>query len=235
MPLLTDARDDGPHFTDEEVEEILRRAVDVDRGAVSRSARRVSLSELKAIGEEAGIAPEAVDQAVRSLRRRPPAPGGGLFGGPRSLEAEGFAEATLDPDDALELLALVRSAMGRKGQATEIHGAVEWSGGSELVEQYVTMAPSQGGTKVRAVSNLSGLVNLMFGLPLSLSAVLSVVGFINAADEAVALGMVISLLLVPAVFLVLRVVYGVVVRHEAAKLDALVEELVRTVQDDPSG
>ena len=221
--------DEGPRFTDEEAKEILRRAVDVDRSGVGGSAEGVSLSELKAIGEEVGIAPQAVDQAARSLRRSLPPKRGGFFGGPRSVEAERIAGAPLDPTDTAEVLALIRGALGRKGQATEIHGSVEWAGGSELVEQYVTLAPSEGSTVVRAGANLAGLVNLMFGLPLTLTTVLSAVGFVMGADEASLMGMVISVLLVPAVFLVLRVVYGVVVRSEAAKLEALVEELADEV------
>lgn len=226
---MSGSDDEGPRFTDEEAKEILRRAVDVDHSRVAGSPEGVSLSELKAIGEEVGIAPQAVDQAARSLRRGPPPKRGGFFGGPRSLEVEGHAGRPLDEHNTAEVLALVRGALGRKGQATEIHGSVEWTGGSELVEEYVTLAPSDGDTVVRAGANLAGLVNLMFGLPLTLSAVLSAVGFVTAVDEAAAIGMVISLLLVPAVFLVLRVVYGVVVRSEAAKLEGLVEELVDEV------
>ena len=218
--------DGGPRYSDEEAREILRRAVDVDRAGGGASPEGVSLAELKAIGEEVGIAPQAVDQAARSLRRPPPPKRGGLLGGPRSVDVEGFARAPLDPGDATELLALVRSGMGKKGQAAEIHGSVEWSGRSPTAEQYLSIAPADGGTKIRAGSNLAGLTNLLFGLPLSLTAVLSAVGFITAADEAVAIGMVISLLLVPAVFMVLRVVYGAMVRREAAKLEGIVAVLV---------
>lgn len=226
---MSGSDDGGPRFTDEEAKEILRRAVDVDHSSVGGSVEGVSLSELKAIAEEVGIAPQAVDQAARSLQRSLPSKRGGFFGGPRSLEVEGHAGAPLDRTNTAEVLALIRGALGRKGQATEIHGSVEWAGGSEMVEEYVTLAPSEGSTVVRAGANLSGLVNLMFGLPLTLSAVLSAVGFMVAADEAAAVGMVMSLLLVPAVFLVLRVVYGAVVRSEAAKLEGLVEELVDEV------
>ncbi|MBT8487856.1 MAG: hypothetical protein KJO65_03405 [Gemmatimonadetes bacterium] len=228
---MSGSDDEGRRFTDDEAKEILRRAVDVDQSRAGGLSEGVSLSELKAIGEEVGIAPEAVDHAARSLRRNAPSPRGGFFGGPRSVEAEGYAGLPLDPGSTAEVLALIRGALGRKGQATEIHGSVEWAGGSELVEEYVTLAPSEGSTVVRAGANLSGLVNLMFGLPLTLSAVLSVVGFITAVDEASVVGMLISLLLVPAVFLVLRVVYGAVVRSEATKLEELVEVLVDEVGD----
>lgn len=66
---MTDRR-----FSDDEVSEIFRRAAEASQDAASAlpSAEGLTLAELQDIGRQAGLAPEVVADAARSLERQEP-------------------------------------------------------------------------------------------------------------------------------------------------------------------
>ena len=61
---------DRRRFTDREVREILKRAVENEPSGTLPSGRGFSLAELKAIGKDVGIAPTRLEDAARVLLQK---------------------------------------------------------------------------------------------------------------------------------------------------------------------
>lgn len=212
-------------FSDDEVQEILKRAVTASSNKLV-AGDGVSLTELKAIAAEVGIEAEQLESAALEVAREREAPSRrDLLGTSRVLEAERTVAGDLDPDSFPELLTTIRRKLGPKGDANEIRGSLEWSSSSELAERHVMVASTDGNTTIHAASDLSNLAVVAY-LPTGILGLLfSIIGFVAAANEANAVGMILSLLLIPALFTVIRAVVGRVAAREAIKLQHVVDEL----------
>lgn len=80
--------DEGRKYSEGEVTEILRKAVEGEGMTAPAQADGMSLTELKAIGAEVGIDPGRIEDAAHSLVRTPAAQANPLVGGPTAFDYE---------------------------------------------------------------------------------------------------------------------------------------------------
>lgn len=216
-------------FTDREVREILKKAVEQapSRGRTSREG--FTLGELKAIGREVGIAPARLEEAARAVAleggRRP----GALLGAPTVLDVERRVEGELERADTPEVLSLIRRTMGQQGEVEEVGGSLEWSAGSDAVDRYVTLSSKEGTTTIRGSANLSNAVALTY-LPAGLLGLMaSLVGLAEFMREGSITGLVVFLTVLPVLYPILRTVLGKISRAESARLNRVVDDLAQRI------
>ncbi len=222
---------DDVRFSDEELAEILKKASDprnqrpTTSSGVVMHAEGVSLSELRTIGEEVGIDRRRLEDAARAVvRRRGSSPRNRLLG-PLVRDTERTVDGELPVSATPDALALIRRAVGQKGEASEIQDSLEWHSTSEAIDRYVTVTPRDGRTIVRGSTNMTGLAMMTY-LPTGLlSLVLSIIGFMAAANAANPAGMIASLLLVPALYAIVRTLLGRYGSAQADKMERLVDEV----------
>ena len=216
-------------FSDEEVREILRKAV---QKAPSRSLSRregLSLSELKSIGEEVGIDPARLEDAARSVAERKTSAPSRFLGGPTVLDFERKVKGVFQPDDTPEILSLVRRIMGHQGEVDEIHGSLEWQVKGDTGNRYVTLTPKDGTTTIRSSANLSNLAVVTF-LPAGVMGALApIIGLIKFFQNGSEVALIAGVAIVAVLYPVLRAIYSRVSNAEAARLEEVVNELARRI------
>ena len=156
---------DERKFTDEEVQEILKEAVEKAPSRALAKGEGLSLAELKSVGEEVGIDPSRLEDAARSLALRKRNQPNRILGGPTVLNFERKVEGEFDPDDTPEILSVIRRTMSQQGEIEEIRGSLEWSGKGDASETYVTLSSRDGKTTIQGSSNLSGVAVLTYLVP----------------------------------------------------------------------
>ena len=224
---MSDTPLDARKFTDREVRAILKKAVEKTPSRALESGTGLSLAELKTIGEEVGIDPERLEEAARSVVAHGSQREGGLWGGPRVLNLERRIPGEFPAEDAPEILAIIRRAMGHQGSTQEIQGSLEWSATNETISRYVTLSAKDGETTIRTSSNLTGLATVSF-LPVgALGSIFTIAGLAHFIRNGDPFGLVVGLTLLPVLFLIVRKVFGMVGRNEAAKLEQVMEELTK--------
>jgi len=212
-------------FTDGEVREILKRAVERTSSRDVAKREGVSLAELQAIGSEVGISPARLAEAARSvvdsgLQRPNP-----FLGSPTLLSFERRVPRVFDPDDAPQILGAIRRTMGVQGEAAEIRGSLEWSAKGEVGERHVSVSAKDAVTTIRASANLKNVAVATF-LPAGMVGVmLSMFGFIVAAEEGSLGGMVLFLMVLPVLYATLRRILRRVTEREAARLERVLDDL----------
>ena len=221
---------DERRFTDEEVREILKKAVEKapSRALVKREG--LSLAELKTIGEEVGIDPARLEDAARAVavgdRNRP----NRILGAPTVLNFERKVEGEFDPVDTPEILSLVRRTMGTQGEVDEIHGSLEWRAKGDSGERYVTLTPRDGTTTISSSANLTNAAVLTFLPPGIIGLLGTVIGFGTAVNDGSVLGLVFGLGIFPTLYTILRTVFRKISASEAAKLNQVVNDLARLTE-----
>lgn len=227
---MVDTPLDERRFTDQEVHEILKKAVEKAPSRALVKSEGLSLAELKAIGGEVGIDPARLEDAARSI-----ALGGGnrpdrLLGGPTVLHFERKVEGELDPKDTTEILSRIRRTMGRQGEVNEIHGALEWSDKGESGERYVTLSSRDGTTTIRASANLTqaAVVTYLPGGILGFIATLA--GFARFAKSGSEVALIIGLTALPILYPILRTIFKKISSSESAKLQRVVDDLARLTE-----
>jgi len=217
---------DERKFTDREVREILKKAVEHAPSRALANREGLSLSDLKAIGEEVGIDPARLEDAARTValggqdRRKQ------ILGGPTLLNCEHKVQGEFDPEDTAEILSVIRRIMGRQGEAGEIHGSLEWRATGDSGERYVSIASRDGTTTIRSSTNLSNTAILTY-LPVGiLGAIGSLVGLVEFAKSGSEVGLVVFFAVLP-VYAILRTIFSRVSASESAKLQRVVDELAR--------
>mgnify|MGYP001812815172 CR=1 FL=1 len=222
---------DERKFTDREVREILKKAVEKAPSRALARGEGISLSDLKSIGEEVGIDPVRVEDAARAVALRGAPKAFSLLGFERIFGFRRKVKGELDPADTAEVLQIIRRTTGLQGEADEIHGSLEWSAKGEAGERYVTVSSREGTTAISSSANLTQAAIVGY-LPAGITGiVVSAVGFIGSADAGFAPGMIASLLLVPALYAIIRALLRRVGASEAAKLQRVVDDLARLVED----
>ncbi len=227
---MTDTPISERRFTDREVHDILKRAVEEASPRALSKGEGLSLAELKSIGQEVGIDPNRLELAARSVALDGGDRVGGILGGPLVLHAEQRVDGEYEKDDTSEILSRIRKIMGRQGGVDEVHGALEWSSTGEFGARHVSISTKDGVTTIRGSVNLSSLALAMY-LPAGvIGTFLSGLGFFVAANNGNPIPMVLSLLLVPAMFAVMRTIFGKLSRSESAKIHRVVSELVPLIE-----
>ena len=117
---------DGRRFTDREVREILKRAVENEPGAALPANRGFSLAELKAIGKDVGIDPARLEDAGRAVVENRESGFSPIIGIPMVLRCERTVEGELDSTHAATMLSVIRRVMGHHGEASAVSGSLEW-------------------------------------------------------------------------------------------------------------
>ena len=236
---MPDTPIDNRTFTDREVREILKRAVEEVRAAAPSSnavARRegLSLAELKAIGEEVGIDPARLEDAARAVARGDDGGARGLLGGPTNLDVERTVPGEIDPERTHEVLSLIRRVMGERGDVDEIGGALEWSSVSESGSRYVTVAGRDGETTIRGGANLANSVALTYLGPGMVGLIVSIIGVARFVKTGSTIGLLIALVVLAVLFPIMRTVVNRISSRESAKLQRVVDEVARLTEGESS-
>lgn len=227
---MTDAPLIERRFTDQEVREILKKAVErtPSQGLVRREG--MSLAELKAIGEEVGIDPIRLEEAARAVVLRDGNASNRVLGAPTVMTFERKVPGEFDPADTPEILAVIRRAMGYQGEVNEIHGSLEWTAKGDSGERYVTLSPREGMTTICSSANLSNAAVLTF-LPAGIMGLItSLVGLIKFVQDGSQIGLVVCLAVIPILYPILRAIFRKVAGAESAKLQQVVGDLARLTE-----
>ncbi len=221
---------DERRFTDEEVREILKKAVEKapSRGLVKSDG--LSLEELKAIGGEVGIDPARLEDAARTLVRGSGTRPRQIIGGPTVLNFERKVEGEFDPADTPEIISIIRRTMGRQGEVDELHGTLEWRAKGESGERYVTVSSREGTTTISGSANLLQAAIVTFVPAGVIGAAASIAGLLTALNNASGIGVIAVLVLFTTLYSILRTIFGKVSASEAAKLQKVVDELARLTE-----
>lgn len=230
---VSDTPSDETRFTDREVREILKRAVERAPSRAVAKSDGLSLAELKTIGAEVGIDAARLDEAAREVAAKGDRRTNPLIGAPTLLRFERTVDGEIDPDDITRVLSVIRRTMGRQGEVTEIGGALEWSATGEAGERHVTVDSRDGSTTVTGSANLTNAALMAYLPGGALGVIVSLIGLTQAAEAESALGLVFFVTMIPLLYLVLRTILRRVTGSESAKLQQVVDELAR-LTDEPS-
>jgi len=211
-------------YSEDEVAEILDKAVDGDGvGALGRS-EGMSLTELKAIGAEVGIDPDRIENAAHSLVRAPKTKANSLVLGLTDFDFEARVPGEIPADRTPDVIALIRRITGKPGKLSELHGTLEWRTDGDVGSRWVTVSPRDGHTTIRASARLGqgGWISM---IPTAMAAIGSLVPVLNAPSAD---GNMMALLLIPmviALYMMTRGLWSRYARKEAEQLQQVVEEL----------
>ena len=225
---MADTPFDERKFTDQEVHEILKRAVDNRPSSTALTRTEgLSLSELQVIGAEVGIDPQRLEEAARGLTLGTRSWINPLIGAETVLNYERTAEGEFSPDHTHEILSLIRRVMGRHGEVADVRGSMEWSVKSETGERHVTVSPRNGSTTIHSSANLtSGAIGTFVPAGI-MGLIASIVGVVTWGETGNPLGLVAAATVLPTFYAIVRTVLKRVSRTESAKLHQVVDELVR--------
>ena len=227
---MADTPIDERKFTDKEVREILKRAVEKAPSRALAKSEGLSLAELKTIGGEVGIDPARLEDAARALVRGVGAPTNRILGSPTVLNFERKVEGELGPADTPEILSIIRKTMGRSGEVDELHGTLEWRAKGESGERYVTVSSRDGITTISGSANLAQAAIITF-LPGGIIGVMATIaGMLTALNNASGIGFIVVLVLLTTLYAILRTIFGKVSGSIAAKLQKTVDELARLTE-----
>lgn len=216
-------------YSESEFRAILAKAVEEAEGVSPETPDGLSLAEIQEIGAQVGIGPLSLERAARSVA----APGRGisalLAGAPVSVTVSRCVEGELDSVPATEILSVIRTGMGKHGEASELKSLLEWRFSGELGSRTISLSTSDGTTTVQGIADLANAA-IVTHVPLGLLGLLaSGVGFANAANNGSAIGMIVTAGLLPAAHLLARRIYGLLARSERARLGRVVEELTGVI------
>jgi hypothetical protein len=220
-------------FTDEEVREILKKAVEKSPSrALMKKSEGLSLAELKTIGEEVGIDPARLEDAARAVASGGVNRTNPIVGGPTVLNFERTVPAEFDPKDTPDVLSLIRRTLGVQGEVDEIHGSLEWRAQGDIGARYVTVSPREGSTTIMSSANLTNAAVVTY-LPAGIvGCIATMIGLITFVGEGSLIGLIVALAVLPVLYTALRTIYGRVSRTESAKLQLVVNELARLMVEE---
>lgn len=226
---MDDTSLDRRRFSDREIQEILKRAVEryPSKSLESQESKGLSLAELKSIAGEVGIDSHRVEMAARHVATRGMDRPGRVLGAPTVVSFERRVDGEMDPEDTPEVLALIRRIMGQQGEVSEIHGSLEWTVKGDSGERYVTLSSRDGTTVITGSANLTNAAVLTY-LPAGiLGLVTSLVGLIKYVQDGSQVGLILFLAVLPILYPLLRNIFSRIFRSESAKLQEVVEALAR--------
>ena len=134
-------------YTDEEVAEIFRSAAEGPATPVPHSSpsHGLSLADLKAIGREVGIAPDAVARAAQALDVRRNAVSRTLIGLPIGVERRVTLSRRLTDDEWEQLVGVLREVFRARGRTRAEGSLRQWTNGN----LYVLLEPTATGQRIR--------------------------------------------------------------------------------------
>jgi hypothetical protein len=225
--LMSGASVDDRKFTDEEVREILKRAVEKGGSRSLARSEGVSLAELKAIGEEVGIDAQRLEEAAWAVARRGMHRPSTWLGAPTVLTFQRRVTGEVNPEDTPEILGTIRRIMGQQGEVDEIHGTLEWAVKGDVGERYVTLSSREGITTITSSANLTNAAILTY-LPVGIIGLItSLVGLIKYVQDGSTVALVVCLAVLPILYPILRSIMKRISDSQSAKLERVVDELAR--------
>ncbi len=214
-------------FTDQQVREILKRAVEEDISPTMVRGEGLSLTELKDIGTEVGIDPFRLENAARAVLREGQKGPNPIVGAHTVLNFERRVQGEVDSDSTPEILSIIRRNMGPSGEISEIHGFLEWSSKGDFGERHIGLTSQHGVTSITASANLTNAAIQTYVPAGMIGLICSILGMVQAADADLLVGMIFFFSLIPALYLVLRTIYGRISKSVEAKLEKVVDELAQ--------
>jgi hypothetical protein len=228
---MADTPMDERRFSDREVREILKKAVEKAPSRALTNREGLSLAELKAIGEEVGIDPARVEDAARAVAGVGERRSSSLLGGPTILNFQRRVKGGFGEEDTPEVLSVIRRTTGLQGETDEIHGSLEWKAEGDAGGRYVTLTPRDGHTTITASANLTNTAILTYLPAGTIGLITAVVGFIKFAQDGSQMGLIVGLAILPVLYGILRTIMSRVSRSEANKLQRVVEELALLAEE----
>jgi hypothetical protein len=221
---------DERRFTDEEVREIIRRAVERPQaGAVARRDG-LSLAELKTIGAEVGIDPARLEEAAQAVAAGDQSGAGAITGVPRTLYFERTVDGSIEASDTADVLSTVRRIMGHHGDVREIHDSLEWSTSGDAGTRHVTVTSKDGHTTIRTSANLTTLAVVSY-LPAGvLGVIATTIGTVGFAESGSVLALLGGVSALPVLYGVVRGMLRRVTRSESAKLQRVIDDVAAMVR-----
>ncbi len=218
-------------FSEEEVQQVLRRAAELQRrdSRVPTDVRALSLAELEQIAVDSGIDVQQIHRAILELEGPRLRSGSVLLGAPAQVQIERVVNRE-SPSGAFEMLVSeLNRALGTAGQVSTIGGTLTWSAPNTRSGPVdVTISRTEGGTRIALNASFGGLLGATFGgiggglggglgVPLAL-AIGQLTQSWAAAGGTIALALGLPLLLA-------RLVYATIVRRRIRQLEQLVDQL----------
>ena len=227
--LVADTPIDERKFTDREVHEILKRAVQKAPSRAVVKSEGHSLEELKAIGAEVGIDPDRMEDAARAVTLDDGNQPNRFLGSPTILNFERRVNGEFGPEDTPEILSIIRRTMGHQGKLEEVGGTLEWGAKADSGERYVTLWSRDGTTMIRSSAHLSNMAVLTFLPAGALSIILTGAGIASFIKEGSLVGLAL-LVVIPVLYLILRTILSKMAASEADKLQRVVDDLARLAE-----
>lgn len=138
-------------FDEDQIGIVLRRAAELQERSdrVGDGVGSLSLGELRQIAEEAGIQARFVDLAVASLDAAPDGrKESRLVGGAYEWHLHTSVEGELTDEDREQVVRAIRSAMGQRGEVSDLYGRMEWSHDDGLGPFVIGVSSKEGRTEV---------------------------------------------------------------------------------------
>ena len=226
-------------YSEQEASLILRRAGELAAHEPHGDARRLSLSELEASAEEAGIDRALVRRAAGELRHTPSAapPDHAFLGGPTAIVFEAVVDGELATDAHEHVVHAIRRHTSEQGSHDVLGATLTWSTvlaarqmGRNIL---VTVSPRHGVTTIRVEERLGQLAGAMFG---------GILGGVGGGGMGLFIGPLIVLgypTLIPValaawvggVWGIVRKVYGSKARARQTDLRTLLRTIVEVAED----
>src|SRR5262249_32615853 len=153
-------------FSEEEVQQVLRRAAELQRrdSRVPTDVRALSLAELEQIAADSGINVQQIHRAILELEGRRHRAGSGLLGAPAHVHLERVLDHE-GPRGAFEpLVSEMNRALGTTGQVSAVGETLTWSASntsSGPVE--IAISRVEGGTRITLNASFGALLGATFG------------------------------------------------------------------------
>ncbi len=222
---------DERRFSDRQVREILKRAVEEVPTKALASGDGLTLAELKEVGAEVGIDADRMERAVRSLEGDRPTPARRILGASNVLNVERSVRGELGEDDSVDVLASIRRHYGKPGKVSEVGGGLEWSTTGEAGERLISISSRDGVTRVSGTSNISQLAIVTF-LPATIMGTMATIfGVVDGANSGSLPQVLLFLTILPVLLTLLRLVWGRISAWEEDKLHSAVAEVAGFIQE----
>lgn len=142
--------EDDRRFDEREFSIILRKAAELQERDAARPAHAgLTLREIEAIAEEAGIDAKNVRSAALMLGHARPGMGRRLLGPSSHIHAQATATTQFGKEALAAMIDAAQAETGRTGSAREVLGGIEWSSRDSMGTIQVTARLAGGETRVQ--------------------------------------------------------------------------------------
>lgn len=134
-----------------------------------------------------------------------------------------------------EILAVIRRTMKRSGSLTELDGVLEWKETGEFGQRVVTIATHGDRTSLTGLADLTAAAGNAFLPAGAVGTTTLFIAFTQMAKAGDEFGMILCVAAIPALFLLLRTIFGRYAAREVGRLtwtiDTLSDLLTRSAED----